>query len=414
MADDVQDIYVSTDAGTEWQSLSALAAEQVDAKLPIESVDGTVVVDGNASVFTVSTGGTAGLVVDNQQRVGINCDPSFRLHAKDGSAEFLYASTVAYVRQLNQNTAVGFSNRNLSNTWTLALEDGVADNAAWEIWSSSVGAVGEHRFSFKKNGDFVVETAGASIQTPSVRGLADNDSQITLGGNFVVSTAGQERVWVNNRGSFGVGANPTSAVNLQNTGSVNTGMRSDITHISSTRSAYSDGQLMVTTAAATADIQTMSGFRIAGNIAAGATVDSYWGCYVSTVPTGAGHAAGFRCVVNGDGADEGKPSASGFFNVYADGSAPNYFGGDVRITPTRQLNCSKIVGATAPDSDAAIMLGDQATLKAGDGSEYVPTDSASIATKKTVDDKIWVGTTAEYLAIDGRDILPTTLYCLTD
>ena len=66
------------------------------------------------------------------------------------------------------------------------------------------------------------------------------------------------------------------------------------------------------------------------------------------------------------------------------------------------------------DNDASVTLGQQATLKTGGGSEYVPTDSASIATKKIVDDKIWVGTTAQYLAIPPRDILPTTLYCLTD
>ena len=66
------------------------------------------------------------------------------------------------------------------------------------------------------------------------------------------------------------------------------------------------------------------------------------------------------------------------------------------------------------DNDAEVTLGQQATLTKGNGSEYVPTAANSIATKKTVDDKIWVGTTAQYLAIPIRDILPTTLYCLTD
>ena len=60
MADDITDVYIATEAGDAgWQSLSALAAEQVDAKLPIESDDGTVTLDSpSANTFTVSTGGT--------------------------------------------------------------------------------------------------------------------------------------------------------------------------------------------------------------------------------------------------------------------------------------------------------------------------------------------------------------------
>ncbi len=54
----------------------------------------------------------------------------------------------------------------------------------------------------------------------------------------------------------------------------------------------------------------------------------------------------------------------------------------------------------------------QATLKKGDGSEYVPSDPASFSTKKYSDDKIWVGTTAAYNQISPK--LPGTLYCLTD
>ena len=76
-----------------------------------------------------------------------------------------------------------------------------------------------------------------------------------------------------------------------------------------------------------------------------------------------------------------------------------------------QIQTPSITGLV-PASDAEITLGSQATLKAGDGSEYVPTNSASIATKKTVDDKIWVGTTAAYNALATKN--PTTLYCLTD
>ena len=40
MADDVDDILIYT--GTEFQSLAALAADQVEAQLPISDADGTI------------------------------------------------------------------------------------------------------------------------------------------------------------------------------------------------------------------------------------------------------------------------------------------------------------------------------------------------------------------------------------
>ena len=73
MADDITDVYIATEAGDAgWQSLSALAAEQVDAKLPLESDDGTVKLDSpSANTFTVSTGGETALSVGSYQTVGI-------------------------------------------------------------------------------------------------------------------------------------------------------------------------------------------------------------------------------------------------------------------------------------------------------------------------------------------------------
>ena len=44
--------------------------------------------------------------------------------------------------------------------------------------------------------------------------------------------------------------------------------------------------------------------------------------------------------------------------------------------------------------------------------DYVPPKDQSVATKKYVDEKIWVGTTSEYNALATKN--PQTLYCLTD
>ena len=83
----------------------------------------------------------------------------------------------------------------------------------------------------------------------------------------------------------------------------------------------------------------------------------------------------------------------------AGGTAPSYFNGDVQA--------NRLVGAAAPDSDASIQLGAELLT-----TNHTPTQPNSIATKQTVDDKIWVGTTAQYNALATKN--PKTLYCLTD
>jgi len=587
MADEITDVYIATEAGDAgWQSLSALAAEQVDAKLPIESDDGNVKLDGASSVFTVSTGGEERVVVDGSGHVAVNrkdststlprtntmlevvsdatspfslildgkaasgvyegrsgirqygtggssaifeyaidstngtymfsggssarsaitsgesvadilvkpneyvrLTPKVRTSSVSGLADndasikfgvdcqILVGATQSYGLRVRPdgNVAVGgagaASSRlaiqgsvgganscgiNNINTFNETVTTGATCFAAKPsflapsvgyciLYSSSgldaslsrvgrligyefttagqtlansvnrafatdlpAGVGGQTNYAFFSSGTAPSRFVG-NIETPSVSGLADSDASVELGADLTVSTGGSQSVIVKDDGRVGFGATPASFVKFQNTGSAATGMRSDITHNSSSRFANSDGQLMVTTAAATADIGVMSGFRISGSTASGATVDQYFGIYVSTVPTGAGIAAGFRTTVNGDGADEGKASFNGFFNVYADGTAPNYFGGEVRITPTAQLNVNKIVGATAPATDASIELGAELLT-----TNHTPTQPNSIATKQTVDDKIWVGTTAEYISIDPADIKPTTLYCITD
>lgn len=227
MADDVQDIAIYT--GSEWTSLSELAAGVVDAKLPIESVDGTVKLDGASSVFTVSTGGTERAKVDESGRflVGNNAgdNANFNNHFRTyGDQQFVIESDTGQPQlKLKADDFWYYLTLNPTDDKLRLVSYNGKTNASNNVFTASPdGSLG---FT---NG----------IQTPSVRGLADNDASVTLG--------------------------------------------------------------------------------------------------------------------------------------------------------------------------------QQATLKTGGGSEYVPTDSASIATKKIVDDKIWVGTTAQYLAIPPRDILPTTLYCLTD
>ena len=72
----------------------------------------------------------------------------------------------------------------------------------------------------------------------------------------------------------------------------------------------------------------------------------------------------------------------------------------------------EIAANTTSPAFAKFRLSTDCTLTNGDGTAWEPRSNESIITKKTVDDKIWVGTSAEYAAISPK--LSGTLYCLTD
>ncbi|MGI9447563.1 MAG: phage upper tail fiber protein [Pirellulales bacterium] len=421
MAEDITDVYISTEAGDAgWQSLSALAAAQVEAELPISSEDGTVTLDSpSANTFNISTGGEEQVIVDANGHVAINPgDSASSLPRTNTMLEVVSDENSPFILILDGQKAAGIydGRSGIRQYGTSTIYEYCIDETNGTYMFSGGPSSRSSIINGDTTADILVKPNEYVRLTPEVRtdkitskvGAA-SDAAIELSANATISTGGSQSVIVTSDGRVGFGATPGSNVKFQNTGSAATGMRSDITHNSSSRYANSDGQLMVTNAAATADIAVMSGFRVVGRSNAGATVDQYYGCWVSEVPTGAEVAAGFRTTINGDGENEGQSGVNGFFNVYSDGSAPNYFGGEVRITPTRNLNCSKIVGATAPATDAAITLGPELLT-----SNHTPTQPNSISTKAYADTKagLWTGTQAEYDALGIYN--NQTLYCITD
>jgi hypothetical protein len=87
----------------------------------------------------------------------------------------------------------------------------------------------------------------------------------------------------------------------------------------------------------------------------------------------------------------GVEGGQNVFNIYAASRSPNYFGGDIQVEAQQKIECRTYKGPVS--NDAEIKLSGQATLKAGDGSEYVPTDDNSLVTRKYVDDKLENGAT---------------------
>ena len=220
MADDVKDIAIYT--GSEWTSLSELAAGSVDATLPISSDDGTVVLDSpSANTFTVSTGGVEALKV----------------------AEKLITSRVDQVQQINKNATSAPSNAgNVNNkqmmtlkstdeagakfvglTFQHVLSSGKGASACIGLQDESADGVpnkGEMQFVIRSDSSAQVVTplkinkdaiiVDGQVRTPTVKGPADTDAQIDLGTNFSVSTGGEERLRVNQLGCLGVKTTDTA------------------------------------------------------------------------------------------------------------------------------------------------------------------------------------------------------------
>ena len=93
-------------------------------------------------------------------------------------------------------------------------------------------------------------------------------------------------------------------------------------------------------------------------------------------------------------------------------------GQDIECTNYRGQGANAVNGFTI-DSSVKVTVGGETKLNISSTSvsawpEYKPTAVKDLVTKEYCDAKIWVGTTASYLQIPPRDILPGTLYCLTD
>ena len=333
-----------------------------DKKLPIDSADGTVVLDSTAANnFSISTGGAVRFQAanaTNRMWQGSAID-TLRLYAKvDQDVQYIsfYGTDEAGLMGYRQSEhafciANSLPNRNdglkfLTDTSTLVIEP-----TGWIETTKIVGS-----------------------QAPST------DAAIELGANFSVSTAGVERLRagmaVDDSGYLMIGDTPQPSIPGISIGSKGTGIGSQM-------------QLRFV--------------DVGGNYSyVGATQPSF----------NAGSATALL-----DGGVFFAGSEFGDSLLYARGGDIHFATGglsadserlriaDTAATFTVDIKTSRIVGRA--DNDASIELGVELLT-----SNHTPTQPNSIATKQTVDDKIWVGTTSQYQALATKN--PTTLYCLTD
>ena len=394
MADDITDVYIATEAGDAgWQSLSALAAEQVDAKLPIESDDGTVKLDSpSANTFTVSTGGSESF------RIAANKDATFQGHVGVMSPAFSTASIALQgeVKPINVGGAFGLwvsptyvvdpdaayakharafasvkapANGQAFDTFTQFYASAVCGNTVgtnFGVYVTAIGAINNVGCCVTKGGAVEAGNWGfydntgyksflqGGLQTPSVSGIVDSDASIAFGAELTVNV------------DYDNTTNTTSVITFRN--------------INATQP--------------NAPPLEFFGRRLDGS--ATARLGKIGFVVEADQPFEAdnGYAANF-CVWSQIGANP-------YYHTNPDLEVKH--NGNVVIN-NGQVKTPSVSGLN--DSDAAIELGAELLTI-----NHTPTQPNSIATKQTVDDKIWVGTTAQYNAISTKNT--TTLYCLTD
>ena len=352
MADDITDVYIATEAGDAgWQSLTELAAEQVDVELPISSSDGTVVLDSPAAnTFTISTGGTERVIVASEGQVLVGLDAvenaNFNMHVAG-----------------DDNVQICIDATDVSATTGAVLKLRCGNNKYWNFQHAQNvdGSLEKNQFIITNgSGTFLRgyqdNTAffSGDIRTSRIAGPAANDASIELGPNLTLD---------NKSGIIWLGSSkdaPAGTTNLL------------------VGDSEGDGKNLLISSGQP---------KTAGE--AGSAI---------SFATAAG---------NGDRARRTRMYIDPEGNVGIDNVAPD----EKLVVGNGRIASSGFCGYDAT-SCLIDLTAQNAQVLRKDGSDYTPTQPNSIATKKTVDDKIWVGSTAEYQALATKN--PETLYCLTD
>ncbi|MGI9448147.1 MAG: phage upper tail fiber protein [Pirellulales bacterium] len=216
-----------------------------------------------------------------------------------------------------------------------------------------------------------------SVRSDSFQGTADSDASIDLGANLTISTGGKERVLVDGSGHV--------VVNRQDSASTLPRTNTMLEVVSDSDSPFC---LILDGKEAAGVYEGRTGVRQYGTGGSSSifeyAIDSTNGTYMFS-----GGTSGRSAITKGESVADilVKP------------------GEYVRLTP--EVRTDKITSKSGDSNNASIELGAELLT-----TNHTPTQPNSIATKQTVDDKIWVGTTAQYNAISPKN--PTTLYCITD
>ena len=174
-----------------------------------------------------------------------------------------------------------------------------------------------------------VFASGLSAANPSISFVNDPNTGIYSPGadQVAISTGGTSRLFVDSTGSVAIGGTGAAGTTLYNqkaiTGAVLAAGNQTVATVQSDVTTAAGGYATtLSTAAASFTLSALVHFAATqGTIGAGSTVTTQYGFVVDPTLTGATTNFGFVSDL---------ASATGRWNFYANGTAPNYFAGDVR------------------------------------------------------------------------------------
>ena len=328
-----EDILISD--GDSFVSLSALAAEQVDVKLPVESDDGSVTLESTGDKeFQITIGSSPRIRSEEWLPLSVNSGPT-----TTGSTlqKWLYTSVPANQEKFNMDLQQAVGSGTVS--YAFVITDNAVTAEAVRFGKDEVVIGGQ------LNTDKITSKSGAS-----------NDASIDLGANLTVSTGGEERVFVRKDGMIGVGYSGQVNIGMclyQDFETNDTNNNQEWGFVSapkfdgqpSSHCVSIESQPQFTGVVANEVIHFKANDYRLGNQRFDGT---QYGVSVSPLEYSNTSNIGFRSEVN-------VVSGRDNYAFVAGGSAPSVFNGDVQA--------NKIVGATAPANDASIELGAEVEVR---------------------------------------------------
>jgi hypothetical protein len=201
----------------------------------------------------------------------------------------------------------------------------------------------------------VITVAAGSAAAPAIVASGDSNTGLLFpaADTVAISTAGVERVRVRSDGNVGLGGTGASNVGVYHQHTLSSASTRYGELVMPTVSADSTSNVLVVASAATmaadATTGTLALFHTNGaTLGSGASITNQYGFFVGS---------GFTAATNNYGVYSGIASATGRWNFYADGTAQNYFAGNVgigasRTTPATALDVNGVITVSAGSAAA--------------------------------------------------------------
>ena len=387
-----EDIFIND--GDSFISLTALAAEQVDAKLPIKSDDNSVTLQSpESNKYQIIVGGASRVDVTTS-------DITFRnsLVFSEWKSKGESPSKITLDNQATVN--VGGKVFNIaSNESDLAEGDGGV-------------------YTYNRTGVYSIISNGIHFNSNAAGGVKAVSWKMATDGSFESKTASQAIHCANYNGqttysSNGVGVTDVVAINVD--GETKLEVSSESVKV---RDEILCNKFLPYAGA---------GAELSLGALATWTIDSK----LLQLASNTSSVAGGTGLYLYNRTDDLSIVSNGIrFNSNAAGGVTSSYwvmetnGDFVAQTVNQEIQCTNYRGQGANtvngftiDSSVKVTLGGETKLNISDTAisswpDYEPSGTKDLATKEYTDGKIWVGTTASYNNVNPK--LPGTLYCLTD